>query len=128
MSGRRLRLGLASGSPLLVLLLLACAVGAAPQPEDDPDAPAPGLVASFGGGGVDPPTAVRVVDDFAAPWGRGSPAARVPADRFRGRYDGRLLIQSPGAHRFFARTDGSVRLSLGGKVVLEVDGDGDRAS
>src|SRR4051812_4011223 len=125
MSGRRLRVGLASGSPLPVLLLLACAAGAAPSPDDDPDAPAPGLVASFGKDRAEAPAAVRVVDDFAARWGLGSPDARVPADRFRGRYDGKLLIQSPGAHRFFARTDGSVRLSLAGKVVLEVDGEVD---
>src|SRR4051794_35882652 len=104
MRGLRLREGLAPGSSLPVLLMMACAAGAAPPPDDDPDAPAPGLVASFYGEGPEARAAAGVVDDSAPRWGLGPPDAGVPADRFRGRYDGRLLIQSPGAHRFFART------------------------
>jgi mono/diheme cytochrome c family protein len=43
----------------------------------------------------------------------------VPADGFTARYAGLLLIQSPGRHNFFARTDGSVILTVAGRVVLD---------
>src|SRR3954463_4208590 len=110
MRGLRLREGLAPGSSLPVLLMMAVAAGAAPPPDDDPDAPAPGLVATFGRAGANEPAAVRIVADMVARWGLGSPDARVPADGFNARFGGTLLIQTPGPHRFFARTDGSIKL------------------
>jgi len=49
----------------------------------------------------------------------------VPADGFLGRWSGALLIQSPGLHRFSARTDGAVTLKLAGRIVLGSGAEGD---
>jgi mono/diheme cytochrome c family protein len=104
------------------------AAHAAQPPEDDPDIPAPGLLAAFTPGGADEPAAVRIETDLAARWGSGSPDTRVPADGFRCRLGGALLVQAPGRYTFFARTDGSVRLTVGGKVFLSGTGAGVVAS
>jgi mono/diheme cytochrome c family protein len=90
--------------------------------DDEPDLPAAGLIASFAPRGSNDPAAVRVLADLTARWGHGSPDARVPADGFRVRFAGTLLIQSPGSHRFFARTDGRVRLTLTGRIALDGQG------
>jgi mono/diheme cytochrome c family protein len=105
-------------------LLLISGVQAAQPPEDDPDIPAPGLLATFTPPGADEPAAVRVEAELAARWGSGSPDVRVPADGFRCRFGGSLLVQAPGRYTFFARTDGSVRLTVGGKDFLSGSGAG----
>jgi mono/diheme cytochrome c family protein len=99
--------------------LLATGIHAAPpDDEPDPDAPVPGLLARFTPRGRDESAAIRFESDLTARWARGSPDARVPADAFQGRYTGSLLVQAPGSYRFFARTDGTVQLTLRGAVVL----------
>jgi mono/diheme cytochrome c family protein len=107
---------------LLVLLLLLSpwtALGQAPGEDEDQEAP--GLIAEFGPTGVEP-VVVRIEPDLAYDWAAGAPDARVPADGFSGRWSGLLLIQAPGSHRFHARTEGEVRMTLGGRAVLEGQG------
>ena len=65
---------------------------------------------------------MRVVPDFEGEWGAGAPDPRVPASGFVGRWAGSILIQSPGLHRFHARTDGAVTLRVAGRAVLSVEG------
>ncbi len=115
------------GIGLYCSLWLASAAAAA-APDDDPDSPTPGLIVRITPRGTESPAAVRVTADIAARWGFGSPDARVPADGFRCRYSGKLLIQAPGTYRFLARTDGSVKLSVAGRVVLEGSGGSVRSS
>ena len=117
-----------AGLGVSVILAFGVAAAAPPPADDDPDAPTPGLVGSFMPRGTNEPAAARVVADVASRWGHGSPDARVPAEGFQGRYTGMLLVQAPGTYRFFARTDGSVRLTLAGRVVLEESGGSVRSS
>ncbi len=93
------------------------------QNEIEPDALAPGLIATFSAEEADAPAAVRVEDDLIVNWDRGAPDARVPADGFTGHWQGLLLIQSPGIHHFHARTDGALRMTIGGHIVLHGSGD-----
>ena len=116
------------GALVILTFGVAAAAAAPPPPDEDPDAPKPGLLGSFMPRGTNEPAAVRIVTDLAARWGHGSPDARVPADGFRARYTGILLVQAPGTHRFFGRTDGSLRLTLAGRVVLEGSGGSLRSS
>jgi mono/diheme cytochrome c family protein len=113
----------ATGLPVLLAALLidATAFGLAPPapPDDDVESLQPGVIARFSPEGAEEPAAVRIVADLTAYWGAGSPDPRVPADRFQVRWSGSLLIQTPGPHRFFARTDGSVILRVAGRIVLE---------
>jgi mono/diheme cytochrome c family protein len=108
-----LALGLAA---LVLSLTTTPARGAASQ--DDLESERPGLAASFAAGGAPAPSARRVEFDLGDHWDRAAPDPRVPADAFTGRWEGLLLIQSPGTHRFFARTDGTVELKVAGRVVL----------
>lgn len=112
----------------VVLLLLL--VGGLPRragagsPEDDFETFVPGLIASFSASSAPeaPPTAVRVVADLNEDWGDGAPDPRVPADGFRARWAGWLLIQSPGRHRFWARTEGQARVTISDRVVADASG------
>jgi mono/diheme cytochrome c family protein len=132
MRGRRAGPGGVDGSwaglGVSILLAAGLAAAAAPPGDDDSDLPAPGLLGSFIPPGTNEPAAVTLVAGLTAHWGQGSPDARVPSKGFRARYTGALLIQAPGSHRFFARTDGSIRLSLAGRAVLEGSGGSVRSS
>jgi uncharacterized protein YraI len=60
-------------------------------------------------------------------WGRGSPAAEVPADRFAVRWT-RSEDFKRGAYRFTAHADDGIRVKVGGKTVIDGwrDNDGQR--
>ncbi len=112
-----------SGPWSVFVLLLIPQLSAGQEPEEpDYDAIVPGLVATFS---ADKPSPVvkNISRELNANWGLGAPDSRLPADGFQARWEGWLLIQSPGEHRFFARTDGQVRLVVSGEEVLlgEVD-------
>jgi cytochrome c2 len=112
---------------IITFMQLDFPVLAADEP-DELDQVAPGLLASFGLPENPEPITFRVVPDLSANWGNGSPDPRVPADHFKGRWTGSILIQSPGTHQFHARTDGAVVLHVAGRVVLEGKGETVRAS
>lgn len=104
---------------VLVFVLSLTTVNArGSAPEDDLESERPGLIASFAAAGAPAPAARRVEFDLGDHWDLAAPDPRVPADAFTGRWDGLILIQSPGTHRFFARTDGAVELKVAGRVVL----------
>ncbi|AGA30448.1 c-type cytochrome [Singulisphaera acidiphila] len=93
------------------------------QDEELDEAERPGLVASFSSASV-PKTVVRqILFDLNAHWGSASPDARIPATEFVGRWEGLILIQSPGVHRFQARSDGEIDLKVAGRLVLKGNGE-----
>lgn len=91
--------------------------------DDEPENLAPGLVAEFWPDAAPAAAIARVVPDLVGRWGSTSPDVRIPANDFNVRWSGFLLIQSPGKHRFHARTDGTVRLKIGDRVVLSGPGE-----
>lgn len=99
---------------LIAPALLAWAATAAAQ-VDELESERPGLVVTFSSAGA---TARRPAFDLAGHWGSASPDARIAADGFTGRWEGLLLIQSPGRHRFHARTDGTIALKVAGRDAL----------
>ncbi len=118
-----MRLGSSARSRFAFMLGQFLSVGVVVQagapPDVDPDAPASGLIASFRPAAVDMAAATRVDPDLTWNWGQAAPDSRVPVDGFAGRWAGSILIQAPGAHRFHARSDGDVVLTVDGRVVLE---------
>src|SRR5262249_4832996 len=91
--------------------------------DDEPENLAQGLVAECWPDGTPASAIARVVPDLVGRWGSTSPDARVAATDFGVRWSGFLLIQSPGKHRFHARTDGTVKLTIGDRVVLSGPGE-----
>jgi mono/diheme cytochrome c family protein len=99
-------------------LALLFSLGAAPLPDDNDDNPyRPGLVARYLGG--DGAEHVRLEEEVSHVWNDLPPDRRVPPGPFSARYSGRLWTQSPGAYRLYAVAAGSVRLKLGGKLLLD---------
>ena len=122
MRDRSLRVLILSG----LLALPGARSGA--QPPDDLDEQAPGLQASFASTADRDRSSVRarrIDPDLAWDWGRGAPDPRVTADEFVARWSGLILIQTPGPHRFRARTDGSATLVVAGESALDGGRDGD---
>jgi mono/diheme cytochrome c family protein len=116
-------LRLAAGTGWAIALFLGLAALGVPQASaqvpDAEDGIDPGLIARFySTGSATGPTVVERVDpNLSQDWGSGGPDSRVPAEGFAAHWSGVLLIQSPGAHRFFVRTDGAVELTVAGKRV-----------
>ncbi|HEV3122636.1 MAG TPA: c-type cytochrome, partial [Isosphaeraceae bacterium] len=114
-----------SGAFACVLLLVALvspqAKAQVPDAEEGID---PGLIARyFATEAADKKAIVERIDlTISQDWGSSGPDPRVPAEEFEARWAGVLLIQAPGAHRFFVRTDGEVELTLAGKRVAIGDG------
>jgi len=108
---RRLRLAWAAAALLAAVALAAAAA-------DEPDSPAPGLIARFSGGSNGTEVS-RLAPDLAWDWGEGSPDPRLPADGFRLVAEGSVLIQTPGTHRFFHRTDGASVLRVDGRPTAD---------
>ncbi|NLE44073.1 MAG: hypothetical protein GX620_05080 [Chloroflexi bacterium] len=71
------------------------------------------------------PTVVRNDQEIRFDWGRNSPAAGLPADRFSVRWS-RTLAFEPGLYRFHAIVDDGVRLYVDGNLVLNEWQDGAR--
>lgn len=115
----RLRRCLVTPVYLGVALVAAAFVSAASAQDDDLESERPGLIATFS---TPTATARRLVFDLSGHWGLASPDARIAADEFAGRWEGLLLIQTPGRHRFHARSDGAVEWKVGGRVVLKGTG------
>ena len=67
---------------------------------------------------VGEPALVRNDIELRFDWGKSSPAAAVPADRFSARWT-RTLPFEGGAYRFFARADDGVRLWVDGPLVID---------
>lgn len=90
--------------------------------DDELETERPGLVATFSSPRDTKTTVKQVVPDLNSEWGPASPDARIPAAEFQGRWEGLLLIQAAGAHRFQARTDGEIELKVAGQVALKGTG------
>jgi mono/diheme cytochrome c family protein len=61
----------------------------------------------------------RVEDLLAFNWQDKLPDARLSGDSFSARWQGYVLIRSAGDYRFFLHTQGRVRLSINGEVMVE---------
>src|SRR6185312_11882762 len=88
---------------VLIGLATLSAAGAWADPDDDPEALAAGVVVRLTAEAAPGVVASRTAPDLAWDWGVGAPDARLPADEFRLDASGTLLVQAPGAYRFFVR-------------------------
>ncbi|SIO07398.1 Cytochrome c [Singulisphaera sp. GP187] len=116
----------------LLLLLVCLSLGStararAANQEDELETERPGLLASFSPANAPQPVVRQIVGDLNAHWGSASPDARIPATEFDGRWEGLILIQSPGVHRFQARSDGAIELKVAGRVALKGAGETQKA-
>jgi mono/diheme cytochrome c family protein len=106
----------------IVGLVAAAWAIAAQAATDAPDAPAPGLAATLRREG-EPADAVHRVDPRPShDWGDAPPDPRLGPGGFHARWDGWLLVQSPGPHRFRVEADGEARLVLGDEAAREIPG------
>jgi cytochrome c2 len=88
----------------------------------DQDSVRPGTQAHYSSRRVSA-SVTRIDNDFSFDWHLSSPDVRIPALGFSARWTGFLLVQSPGEHRFSARTDGTLHLTIAGQPILDVEPD-----
>ncbi|WP_406700999.1 c-type cytochrome [Singulisphaera sp. Ch08] len=112
------------------LLLLAACLSLLPTShslaayqDDELETERPGLVASFSSANAPKPAVNQILFDLNAHWGSASPDPRIPTTDFVGRWEGLILIQAPGVHRFHARSDGEINLKVAGRVALNGSGE-----
>jgi mono/diheme cytochrome c family protein len=117
-SWRACRVAAAFLSFLVAITLTVAAVVAA----DDDDEPQflPGLVARYEANGID---CIRRDEAVQFVWKGRSPDERLPAGDFSARWQGQLLVMSPGQHRFYLHAAGEVSLEVAGKQVVAGEGD-----
>jgi len=99
----------------LFWLVLAAAATAVSQDADSPEF-LPGLIATYIG--ADGKSHTRLDPAVAFVWRDTAPDDRLPPGKFSARWQGRLLVVSPGAYRFHIYTAGSVRLRINGDELL----------
>jgi mono/diheme cytochrome c family protein len=85
--------------------------------DDDDEEPQllPGLVARYASAGVE---CVRRDDALQFVWKDRSPDERLPPGDFSARWEGQLLVLSPGEHRFYVYAAGEVSLDVDGNKIL----------
>jgi mono/diheme cytochrome c family protein len=114
------------------LIILAAAIGLTlPMPargqEAEPGDPALGLLTAYSAGPDSPAITQRIEPDVRHDWGDARPDPRVPRGAFSARWIGSILIQQAGPHRFSARTDGRVAITIDGRPALRPGRVGDKS-
>lgn len=87
---------------------------------DRPAAPAPGLAATYyDNTDFTGATVTRTDAQINFDWGSGSPAAGIGADTFSVRWVGTVLAPATGEYTFRTYSDDGVRVTVGGRVVVD---------
>jgi len=104
-----------------MLFVAAGAVACLAQPDrsDESDGLAAGLVATFGPGDAGAAAITRIDPDVQFNWEGSSPDFRVPADRFRVVWRGRLWTPGSRRYRFHLFLVGKAAVSIGGRKVID---------
>src|SRR5487761_1433260 len=103
-----------------LLLLFVCisdatiAFGAEDDGDEEPQF-LPGLVARYETVGA---KCVRRDEAVQFVWGDRSPDERLPPGDFSARWQGRILVLSPGQHRFYLSAAGNVALEVAGRGIV----------
>jgi mono/diheme cytochrome c family protein len=87
------------------------------QEFDDENPYRPGVIARYAG--ADGMEHVRLEEQIILSAGDAAPDSRMAPGAFRAAYDTRVLVQTPGVHRFRAYAAGHVRVKLADQVVLD---------
>jgi mono/diheme cytochrome c family protein len=104
-----------------MLFVAAGAVACLAQPDrlDESDGLAAGLVATFGTGDGGAAAITRIDPDVQFNWEGSSPDLRVPAERFRVVWRGRLWTPGSRKYRFHLFLVGKAAVSIGGRKVID---------
>src|SRR5688500_7573685 len=99
-------------------LVLLAAPGVAFCQDEDAEF-LPGLVATYTG--IDGKSVTRRDPAVSFVWRDTAPDARLTPGRFTARWQGRILVVSPGSYRFHVYAEGTVRLRVDGDPLLSHD-------